>query len=114
MPSAFSRRARPRVRGDGPDEVLRRLGRELLEEAHPVRGEAIEIGDVADESAVDEPVDRRAAEMLDVHGAPRAEVAQPFLDLGRTAASDAAPVRFALGPDGGRTPGLAQAALAVR
>src|SRR4030095_29869 len=60
-----------------------------------------------DPAAVDQLRDHAFAEMLDVHGAARAEVEEPLLELGGAGAVGAAPPRLALrahrGAAAGRT-----------
>ena len=73
--------AAPRA-GDRVDEVGRRLLGEPLELGQLGDGEPVEVGEVAHQPSLDELLDDGLAEVLDVHGAPRAEVEQRLLELG--------------------------------
>ena len=53
-----------------------------------------QVGEILDEASIDELLDCRVPERLDIHGPPRSEVAQPLLELGLTRGADAAPVRL--------------------
>ena len=101
MPSAFSRRARPRrLRAvDRAGQVLRRLLGQALQLGELGHGQPVEVGEVLHEATVDELLDHRLAEVLDVHRAPGAEMPQPLLELGRAGGVHAAPVRLALRPE---------------
>src|SRR5207253_8234123 len=59
-----------------------------------VDGERVKVGEIFDTLSVHQLFDDRLAEVLDVHGAPRAEVAQACLELRRTRRVQTAPVRL--------------------
>src|SRR5262249_48964985 len=88
-----------RARGvDRPDEVLGRLVGKAVELGDVLGREPVEIGEVLDLPAVDQLLDRAVAQVLNVHRPPRSEMPQALLELGRTGAVGAPPVRLALGP----------------
>jgi hypothetical protein len=84
--------------GDGHDEVLGRLASEALEGLEVGRPQAVEVGEVAHELALDELIHDRGHLGARYPWPPRAEVAQPFLELGRARDVDTPPVRLALRP----------------
>ena len=88
--------------GDRVDEVGRRLLGEALELGQLGDGEPVEVGEVVHQPPVDELVDDDLAEVLDVHGPPRAEVEQRLLELRRAGGVGAADDDLALRPRGAR------------
>ena len=102
MPRPFSRRDEPaRLRAvDRRHQVARRLLGEPLELGERLGGERVEVGEVLHHAPVHELADHDLAEVLDVHGPPRAEVKEALLELGRAGGVGAAPDGFALGAEG--------------
>ena len=68
-----------------------------LEVGKLVARQAVEVGNVADHSLVDELIDQRLPQAVDIHGAPPGEVQQRLLELGRTRRVDAAVGDLAFG-----------------
>src|SRR5262249_2351870 len=77
------------------DQILRGSLGEALEVRYFADGQRVEVGEVLHAFAVHELLDDGFPKMLDVHRAPRAEVAQASLELRRTRRVQTAPVRFA-------------------
>ena len=114
MPSAVEQAREPaRLRAlDRGEQVARRLLGEPVELGQRLGGEPVEVGEVLHHAAVHELADHDLAEVLDVHGPPRAEVKQPLLELGRAGGVGAAPdglalrARKASAPQTGHTAGI--------
>ena len=85
---------------EGGREVLRRFFGEALQLGELLGRQAVEVGEVLHQAAVDELLDGRVAEALDVHRAARAEVLQTLFELGGAGGVHAAPVGLALRPEG--------------
>ena len=85
---------------NGLHQVRRRFLRQALEPGDLLHRELVKPGKVPHHLAVHELAHHGLPEVLDVHGAPRAEVQQPLLQLGRAGGVGAAPDGLALGAIG--------------